>query len=59
MILNVSGAVQQEISHFYQFLYDVILVVFSLVLHWFLSLVILEMQKYFQLREIIMQIFAC
>ena len=46
MILNVSGAVQQEISNLYQFLYDGILVVFFLMLSWFQSLVILEMLKF-------------
>ena len=46
MILNVSGAVQQEISTLYQFLYDGILVVFFLMLSWFQSLVILEMLKF-------------
>ena len=58
MVLNVSGQVQQEISNLYKFLYHVILVIFFLVLSWFLSLVILEMQNYFQLLEIIMQTFA-
>ena len=46
MILNVSGAVQQEISNLYQFLYDGILVVFFLMLSWFQPLVILEMLKF-------------